>query len=1139
MKKQRNRYKIIGMLLLAVCLTVNILTPFDIVYAAAANVGGFIIEGGTDGVDYAYADGVLTILSDTPITISNEGVIADRIVVAKDINANIILAGVNLKPQNASLAIAADSSGNVTITLADGTLNTLRGYNTTAAIQKNGAYSDTLGTLTIQGEADETGILIAEGGAYDTGRFSGSAAAIGSSRNKDTANIIINSGIIVATGGNETDTGSAAIGSADGGNARHIEINGGIVSAKGGAHSGAIGAGWDGSASDIIVRGGSVKTIPASDGHGIGDGLGNEILPTNGSKAVYPVTIRNPNAEDVYINDVIYPYKNQAAADSNDTSLYLYLPLPDFTVKVGEKLHEGYFIDGEYHVVTAQDLIVTADDGSELIYNTDYTFPDSTQILTILSEKPMTIKNVDFDTATDNSIFIADGVSANITLAGVNIVSKNPPFKIAENSKGNVTITLAEHTENNIWAGRGDLAGLEKNGGPESGTLTINGSGALNAVGDWNSAGIGSNGDVDTANIVINGGTIHATGGGTGAGIGAAQRGSAHNITINGGTITAIGGTRNVNGYPVYSPGIGNGARGGYTNNVIINGGSIISTSGAGRADSISTTPKNKDGASLYLAKIANETGADITIDGKAYPLQHSDGDKNIYVYLTKGIHKVKIGTTEIDYKNYGNGSFLPIPTANDFVFREPKGLIYTSETVQIPANIVSGAAGTGTISKLYYHESNPDTALSEPTEAGTYTVKINVAKGLAYAEANDISSADWTFSIAQAVNAWSEALSIQNWTYGESASTPKAKSKFGTVNFTYSDKENGIYTSDFPTNAGTYFVKASVAETANYSALESVQSFTIKKAVPTLDKITGLEIIKGQALKEIQLPNGYTWKEEETIALETGLHQYQAIYTPNDTVNYEIVELTLDVEVLPTLSPLNHAPVINTETLVLHVGDEFNDEIALRNVTAHDTEDGDLTNRIEIIKNTVNTKHYGSYEVIFKVTDNDGASFTKAMQVIVNPKTAVLNHAPIIQATNKVLNVGELFDVLNGVSAFDFEDGDLTDRIEIIKNTVETAKAGIYEIIYKATDSNGANCIKTVFITIKANSLIPDEIIKPNPDHTLIPNGEGLKPNQSTISSGVHTGNASAMSICLFQLFTSSLFILILAKRKKLFKNL
>ncbi|WP_270520092.1 S-layer homology domain-containing protein, partial [Paraclostridium sordellii] len=51
---------------------------------------------------------------------------------------------------------------------------------------------------------------------------------------------------------------------------------------------------------------------------------------------------------------------------------------------------------------------------------------------------------------------------------------------------------------------------------------------------------------------------------------------------------------------------------------------------------------------------------------------------------------------------------------------------------------------------------------------------------------------------------------------------------------------------------------------------------------------------------------------------------------------------------------------------------------------------------------------------------------------------------------------------------AKDHEDGDITNKIEIIENTVDTSKAGLYKVVYKVTDSQGATANKTINITVK-----------------------------------------------------------------------
>ena len=77
--------------------------------------------------------------------------------------------------------------------------------------------------------------------------------------------------------------------------------------------------------------------------------------------------------------------------------------------------------------------------------------------------------------------------------------------------------------------------------------------------------------------------------------------------------------------------------------------------------------------------------------------------------------------------------------------------------------------------------------------------------------------------------NEFTQPLAITGWTYGETANTPTAVAKYGTIKYTYSNTADGTYTEEVPTNAGTYYVKATVEETADYSGLESnAVEFTI-----------------------------------------------------------------------------------------------------------------------------------------------------------------------------------------------------------------------------------------------------------------------------------------------------------------------
>lgn len=91
--------------------------------------------------------------------------------------------------------------------------------------------------------------------------------------------------------------------------------------------------------------------------------------------------------------------------------------------------------------------------------------------------------------------------------------------------------------------------------------------------------------------------------------------------------------------------------------------------------------------------------------------------------------------------------------------------------------------------------------------------------------------NSDGTYSVYK-VNSWTKELSIDSWTYGDTAKTPSAEAKYGTVTYKYYDSDKKELGSEQPTDAGNYYVKAFVAEGAYYTSLESdYVAFTIAKA--------------------------------------------------------------------------------------------------------------------------------------------------------------------------------------------------------------------------------------------------------------------------------------------------------------------
>ncbi|WP_394899652.1 immunoglobulin-like domain-containing protein, partial [Clostridium tertium] len=162
----------------------------------------------------------------------------------------------------------------------------------------------------------------------------------------------------------------------------------------------------------------------------------------------------------------------------------------------------------------------------------------------------------------------------------------------------------------------------------------------------------------------------------------------------------------------------------------------------------------------------------------------------------------------------------------------------------------------------------------------------------------------------------------------------------------------------------------------------------------------------------------------------------------------------------------INKVPTITASDKVLTLGDNFD---PLAEVAAYDEEDGEITlTNANVIANNVDISKVGIYTVTYKVTDKDGASITKTITVVVNPKIEPINKVPTITASDKVLTLGDNFDPLAEVTAYDEEDGEITlTNANVIANNVDISKVGIYTVTYKVTDKDGASITKTITVVV------------------------------------------------------------------------
>ena len=350
--------------------------------------------------------------------------------------------------------------------------------------------------------------------------------------------------------------------------------------------------------------------------------------------------------------------------------------------------------------------------------------------------------------------------SINIYLNKVNInTSAGPALRINLNVEATVTIHLTGTnsliTKNNYYAG------LQKDNKARLIIKTNNSdatAGILNARSiDGDSAGIGGGfyGSVSCSNIIIDSCSVIASSK-YGAGIGGSKQraGSVSDIIINSSSVTASS-----------TNGAGIGSAGGTCSNIGISGGSVKAYSD--RMPGINCTPHNGNSTNVYCCIIKNEYFLPVTIDSESWkPSYHifpdSTKDGNLYVWLTEkennDAYDVTVGTEKRQYSfDQAKNQFVRIqttPTADQFDYTQPN-FTYTKDThVDISKYIKwkDDVTGHGKITKVTYFKKGDKTPLADsPTDAGTYTFKIDVNEGDYYKSVDSISAPEWEFVISKA----------------------------------------------------------------------------------------------------------------------------------------------------------------------------------------------------------------------------------------------------------------------------------------------------------------------------------------------------------------------------------------------------
>ena len=487
----------------------------------------------------------------------------------------------------------------------------------------------------------------------------------------------------------------------------------------------------------------------------------------------------------------------------------------------------------------------------------------------------LTLGNVTID---GNNVIISDsGAAAAINMAGGTVIM-NDGAKITNHKRTSGYGPAVYMTSGNFKMKGGTISGCESRnyGGAiylDGGSFEMNGGIIENNKTTLSSAGYGGGAFyVREATLIINDGLIQNNSSNSG---GAIYNTSFGTTIINGGVIkgnTAVGDSPSGSAifHSCKTTGEATLQIGGNANINVGNDIYLMSNTSATKYVEITSSIKNP----LILAIEGESEGRVIADAADGVVLTYNDMAK---IRLSNSSYALKLENNQIKLTQTSSGETkFPVYLGYD----ANNG---TNAPNGSSAEIVAGNSATFTISdsvptRTGYDflgwATNKDATSAEYSSGGSITISSNTTL---YAVWKKIS----TFE----TNEFTQPLAITGWTYGETANTPTAVAKYGTIKYTYSNTADGTYTEEVPTNAGTYYVKATVEETADYSGVESnAVEFTI------LPKTINTAITQLTAPVKNEVPQTEIETDEYTATVVwspevTDKFVYNTVYTATITI--------------------------------------------------------------------------------------------------------------------------------------------------------------------------------------------------------------------------------------------------------------
>ena len=284
--------------------------------------------------------------------------------------------------------------------------------------------------------------------------------------------------------------------------------------------------------------------------------------------------------------------------------------------------------------------------------------------------------------------------------------------------------------------------------------------------------------------------------------------------------------------------------------------------------------------------------------------------------------------------------------------------------------------------------------------------------------------------------------------------------------------------------------------------------------------------------LGEVTLKNTGGWanyQDSDTIEvrLEAG-KQFIRIYDDIDGFNYRHVQLTFKGKQDVT------APEISGNDAIIYVDDEtdIKDLLALK---AIDDVDGDLSDKLTM-SGDYDCHQAGTYTITVTVSDEAGNEASKTFTITVVEKAKLV-------IDSKEFMVGDKFDPLADVKAYDVDGTDITEKLTVVSNDVDTSKAGTYQVVYRVVDALGNEVEFTREVIVKkvktdVDPSHPDDTKPSNPNDSSSSNqpsssNDGQETITGQVVESTKTGDNTPIIAMMGMLLVAGLGIMVLRKRK------